>query len=219
MISLDHLERAAVAFLRANNNPTGLALLGGAALLEYLFPPFPGDTVTLFGAVLVARYHWSLPWVFLSVLAGSGLGAMVDHGVGVWMRRPYHSGRFPRSEANRARVERVLEAFRRHGAAYVALNRFLPAVRAIFFVASGLAGLNPWLVLFYALVSAALWNALIIGVGYSVGASWTRIKGVFAVYSRVAWGVVALVATGLLARWAWRARAVKRGAGRPPGDR
>ncbi len=117
-------------------------------MLEYLFPPFPGDTVTLFGAFLVTQYSWNLPLVFGVVLLGSALGAMADFYVGVWMGRRYREGRFLRAPSVRRRVDQVTGAFQRHGEAYIALNRFLPAVRAVFFIAAGMAGLRPARVLF-----------------------------------------------------------------------
>jgi membrane protein DedA with SNARE-associated domain len=203
---LGNIEQQITAFLQQNNNPLGLTLLGLCAMVEYLFPPFPGDMVVLFGALLIARYGWSLPLVFVSVLAGSGVGSMIDFAVGVWMKQRYEQGRFLRGARSRRAVERVLQAFWRHGELYVALNRFLPAVRAVFFLAAGMAGLRAWRVLLFSLVSASAWNALIIGAGYAVGANWQRIKELFSIYSTVAWSVLGLTALGLLLRWWVRRR-------------
>jgi membrane protein DedA with SNARE-associated domain len=203
---LDRIARAITRFLRHNNNPLGLTLLGLSALVEYVFPPFPGDTVTLFGAFLVTRHDWSLPLVFVSVMAGSGIGAMIDFYVGVWMGRRYRQGGLLRNERARQQMERVIDAFRRHGEIYVVFNRFLPAVRAVFFLAAGIAGLRPLRVLFFALVSAAAWNALIVGVGYGVGANWHRIRSIFHTYAMVAWAVLGVAVLALLVRWFARRR-------------
>lgn len=212
------IEQAITGFLRVNNNPLGLALLGLAATLEYVFPPFPGDTVTLFGAFLVSQYQWSLVQVFFATLAGSAAGALIDYAVGARMRRPYEQGRFLKKPRTRRLVERVLASFRRHGAAYVALNRFLPAVRAVFFLAAGMAGLKLHLVLIFALISAAAWNALVLGVGYALGANWERIQRVFSLYSRVAWAAIGLVALVLTLRWWVRRRAEADADGGSPSD-
>jgi len=205
---LNDIAKAITGFLRVNNNPLGLLLLGASAMVEYIFPPFPGDMVTLFGAFLVTRYQWSLPLVFLSVLTGSGLGSMMDFGVGVWLRQRYEDGRIFKRERSRRTVERVLASFRRYGEVYVALNRFLPAVRAFFFLAAGMAGLRAGRVLFFALVSAGAWNLLIIGAGYAVGANWERIKGLWQAYSIVAWSVLGAAAVLLLVRWAVRKKII-----------
>lgn len=204
------ISQAITGFLQHNNNPLGLLLLGLSALLEYVFPPFPGDTVTLFGAFLVTRFGWSVTKVFLSVLVGSGLGAMVDFAFGHWVGERYRDGRLFKSPALRARIDQVLDAFRRHGEVYVVLNRFLPAVRAVFFVAAGMARLRAWRVLLFALISAALWNALIIGAGYAVGANWSRITALFRTYSIVAWGALGAVALALTLRFWLRRRAARR---------
>ncbi len=198
---IERITQAITGFLRYNNNPVGLLVLGLTALIEYVFPPFPGDTITLFGAFLITRNDWSLSLVFAVILVGSAVGAMIDYYVGVWMGGRYREGRLLKRPALRKQVETVLAAFRRHGEAYVALNRFLPAVRAIFFLAAGMAGLRPLRVLFFAVVSAAAWNALIIGAGYGVGANWERITALFKTYSEVAWVVLGAVAIGLLLRW------------------
>jgi membrane protein DedA with SNARE-associated domain len=200
----DGIAQAITGFVQHNNNPVGLTLLALSALLEYVFPPFPGDTVTLFGVFLVTRYEWSLALVFVALLVGSAIGAMADFYVGVWMGSRYRSGRFLRREAVREQVEKVIASFRRHGEVYIALNRFLPAVRAVFFVAAGMAGLRPGRVLFFALVSAAGWNLLLVGVGYAVGANWGRITAVFRAYSVVAWSVVGAAALLLAIRWVVR---------------
>jgi membrane protein DedA with SNARE-associated domain len=213
---IDSITGAITGFLQRNNNPLGLLLLGLSAMIEYIFPPFPGDTVTLFGALLVTRYNWSIVQMFAVVLLGSAVGAMTDFYVGVWMGRRYHEGNFPRQPALRRQIERVLAAFRRHGAIYVAINRFLPAVRAVFFVAAGVAGLRPGPVLFYALVSAAAWNALIIAVGYSVGANWGRILSLFRTYSIIAWGALGTLATVLVVRWIVRRRRARPRSDAPP---
>jgi membrane protein DedA with SNARE-associated domain len=206
---LDSLTRLVTAFMQRHNSPLGLALLALGAFVEYVLPPFPGDTVTLFGGFLVMRHGWSMPLAFTAVLVGSGCGAMVDFYVGVWMSRRYREGTWVRNPATRRQVERVLDAFRRHGELYVAINRFLPALRAVFFVAAGLAGLRPLRVLLFALLSAALWNTLILAVGSAVGAHWDKLQSVFQTYTVAVWAALGALAAALLIRWLVRRRSAR----------
>ena len=61
-------------------------LLALAACLEYVFPPFPGDTVTLFAGFLVGvNEEWSFALVFLALNVGSVLGTLIDYAAGVWL--------------------------------------------------------------------------------------------------------------------------------------
>jgi membrane protein DedA with SNARE-associated domain len=198
---LDQIIVAITGVIGRNNNPIGLVLLGACALLEYVFPPFPGDSVTLFGSVLVVHRQWSLPLVFMAVMVGSAAGAMLDYWFGSRVGRRYRAGGLFRRERSRARIERVLAAFRRYGPAYVAINRFLPGVRAVIFVAAGMAGLQARWVLFYALVSAALWNTLILALGYLLGANWDQIRGLAGLYGQVIYAAIALVVVVLIVRW------------------
>ncbi len=202
----ESIEVAITGFLQHNNNPLGFVLLGLSAMVEYVFPPFPGDTVTLFGAFLITRHQWSLPLVFLAVMVGSALGCMADFALGVWFKERYEQGRFLRSPRARRAVDRVVAGFAKHGEVYVVVNRFLPAVRAVFFVAAGMAGLRAGRVLLFAMLSAAAWNALIIGAGYAVGANWERIQYLFRVYSVAAWSVLGAAALFFIVRWYVRGR-------------
>src|SRR5262245_60083821 len=59
------------------NSVGGLAALAGSAMIEYVFPPFPGDFVTVLGAVLVTGYGWSFPLVLGAVMLGSVAGTLI----------------------------------------------------------------------------------------------------------------------------------------------
>ena len=179
------------AYLEAGQSAGGLALLFASAYLEYVFPPFPGDAITLLSAVLAAHFGWNPFAVFAVVLAGSGAGGMTDYAFGRWLA--------PR--AQRPAIDYLLERFRRHGEAYVALNRFVPGVRALFFVAAGMARLRPGRVLAFGLLSAAAWNGLVFGAGWAMGANWARLRALFATYTKVAWIAIALVAVALVVGW------------------
>jgi len=143
------------------------AALFTGAFVEYVFPPFPGDTVVVAGVALVVAFGWPLPPVFAAVTLGAAAGGLCDFAVGRWAAR---SGTVERmGPKKRAAIALLVSRFDRWGPAYLAINRFVPGVRALFFVAAGLAGLRTAPVLFWALVSATAWNALLVGLGIAVG--------------------------------------------------
>src|SRR5438094_3744492 len=81
-----------IALVARHENGAGFAMLGGAAAIEYLFPPFPGDLIVVFGAFLVTRRSWPALPVMLAVLVGSMVGFMIDYYAGRWLarsRRPH----------------------------------------------------------------------------------------------------------------------------------
>jgi len=183
-------------------------LMAASAAIEYVFPPFPGDTVTLFGAFLVVARGWSPVAVLVAVTAGSLLGAMADYYIGVGLaRNPQGKNALSRRWARAlGRIEPLVERLKRRGAWYLVINRFLPGIRAFFFVAAGMARLPLRAVLFYAALSAIAWNVLIIVAGIALGASWERLQRAGQVYTTAAWVLMATVVAVLLLRWALRRR-------------
>lgn len=151
----------------------GLILVMLAAAFEYVFPPFPGDSVTLVAAVLIPSADWPVAGVFGAVMLGSVAGCILDWRVGrllydhpngkTWLHR------WLQRETVAERIEAIKRQFRKHGSAYIAVNRFVPAFRGLFFIAAGMTGLKIGPVIFWATVSAALWNAAILAVGSAVG--------------------------------------------------
>ena len=180
-------------------------LLGLSALIEYVFPPFPGDTVTLAGAALsaTAGLAWWSVWMVLT--AGSTLG-----GVAAWAfgrsigRRQERWPTFLRTERARKNLETLRERFEKRGAVYLAVNRFVPAFRSLFFVAAGISGLRLSAVVLWGGLSAALWNGLVFAVGFSVGSNIDELERIFSRYQSAAY--VALASLAALASLVWLIR-------------
>ena len=195
-----NLAQQLMDLVAKSEGPIGFGVLGFCAFIEYVFPPFPGDLIVVFGAFLVARRGWSAFPVFGSVLAGSMLGFMLAFLVGRWLqgRESRWHGRLARW---RPRIDDIVERFRRHGALYLILNRFLPSVRALFFVAAGMARLSPWKVLGFGLISATIWNALLFLLGSTAGQNWDRLERIFVTYGEIAWGLIAIVVIVFCVRW------------------
>jgi membrane protein DedA with SNARE-associated domain len=199
-----HLGEQLIDLVARNHNTLGLGLLLLSACIEYLFPPFPGDMIVIFGAFLVARRGWSGPSVFAAVLAGSVVGFMLDYAVGRWLGRTEERWTRGRLRRFRPQIDRLVERFARHGALYLAINRFIPSLRGLFFVAAGMARLAWWKVLAFGTLSALLWNALLLAVGLTVGNSWDRLVTVFQAYGIVFWTVAALALLAFVLYRRWR---------------
>jgi membrane protein DedA with SNARE-associated domain len=180
------------------DNLGGLGVLAGSAAIEYVFPPFPGDAVTLFGAVLVTGYGWSFGLVLGAVMLGSLVGALAAYQLGVvWGRRRTRP---------RPLLDAIVARFRRHGPIYIVVNRFLPGVRGLVFVAAGLAGVDRRRVLLYATISALAWNLGIMGLGAALGANLEALEELVRTYTIVAWAVLIVVLSVALGVWLRRRR-------------
>ncbi len=167
-------------------------IVAGAAAIEYIFPPFPGDTVTLAGAVLARLGNWSVTLIFAALMAGNLVGAMTDYYVGRRLLNPERLAKRRKIASHDEAIKKLLAGFTRYGPALLLVNRFLPGIRALFFVAAGMARLHPLWVLLYAALSAALWTALLLAAGFLVGDNLPLLEELFARYFQVAWIVVGL---------------------------
>lgn len=145
----------------------------------------------LAGAVLVGVFGWPALPVLAAVTAGSVLGSAIDFAMGRWLVR---SGRIARlSPRSRRAVERIAGTFRSTGAWYLAMNRFVPGVRALFFVAAGLAGLRWSSVLWWSTVSALAWNALLVGAGVTLGTNLDQLEQWFGRYNMAVGATVSIL--------------------------
>lgn len=184
--------------------PAAPLVLFLASFVEYLFPPFPGDLLVVLGAWFAVQGAISWPVAFLAVTAGALAGAAVDHRLGRALARRLDARTARRGPLSAERLARFVDAYQRHGAWLLVLNRFLPGVRAFLFVAAGAAGLPLGRVLLLGGVSAALWNALLLAAGAFLARSLPELLALVRGYEAVAWAVVVAAAVAALALWRWR---------------
>lgn len=196
-----------IAFLSQAEGPLAYAVLSLSAVVEVVVPPWPGDSLIAFGAFLSATSDYSPFWVYACSVAGSTAGGLLMHGFGGWVgaRRERWPSFLRGPKATRA-LSTLLAGFHRHGAAYLAVNRFWPTMRFFFFIAAGMAGLSRWTVAVFGAVSAALWTGLIFAAGWAVGHNLDRMEELFHQYTLASAGFVVLVLGALALRWWWRRR-------------
>lgn len=200
----------AIEYLSTLSPWLAIPLLGLSAMLEYVFPPFPGDSVTVAGAVLAQAGEWDYWWVFLALTAGSVLGSWLAFLFG---RRGLTEERINRwtkaGDEKKAGFHRVLDGYKRFGPAFLVVNRFLPGIRAFFFVGAGIANMRTAPVLFYSSISAAAWNLMLMVLGWYIGSNLHYLEYVLSTYTTVMWGLLGLAALVFVVVYFRRRRARK----------
>lgn len=192
--------------------------LGLAALIEYLFPPFPGDTIVVLGGAWTSREHRSIVLLHLVLTLASVLGMAVTWRVGRSLAGKIRLA----PEGSRlvglkvAQIRKVQLLMRTRAAWLLLANRFLPSFRSVLFVAAGAADVPLWRTLLFGTISAAAFNALLLGVGVVVGDNAERIAGFFRAFRYLSIAVVAVVGLLFLARFVWRRRRPEQSDKGPP---
>ena len=183
------------------------ALVVAAAAIEYIFPPVPGDTVALFAVALAVRSQLSWVFVYLSMTLGALLGGLAAWGFGVWLANHEESWpSFLKTPGATRALDAVRRGYDRHGAMYLVANRFLPALRAFFFVGAGMSRMKAGPVIVFGGISAAIWNALLMGIGYAVGSNWDVLLDLAERYAVATLILVVIAAVGVIARFVWDGR-------------
>ncbi len=179
-------------------------LVASASGVEYVFPPIPGDTIALFAVALAVRaqLHWFL--VYCSMTVGALAGGLAAWAFGLWLaRHEAHWPAFMKSPGATRALDAVRRGYDKHGPMYLAVNRFLPALRAFFFVGAGLSRMSAGAVIVYGGLSALVWNALLLGVGYLVGNNWDALVDIASRYTAATLILVLVAVGGIVLRFVY----------------
>lgn len=161
--------------LLSSNDMVLYGVLFISAVIENLFPPIPGDTITAFGAFLVGTGRLNYFLVYAATTLGSVVGFTMLFLVGRFIGREY----FIKKDYWHLPARRIITAeewFKHYGHYVILTNRFLPGIRSVISLVSGISALSTPRVFMYALASSALWNLIWIHTGYVLGSRWEVVK-------------------------------------------
>jgi membrane protein DedA with SNARE-associated domain len=160
-------------------------ILGLSAYTENVLPPIPGDTVVVLGAYLVSIGQLNFWGVYISTTIGSVAGFVTMYYIG---RKFGRSFVYKKSRSRIFKEEDIRKAelwFGKWGYWVIAANRFLSGTRSVISLFAGLFHLNALLVIILSIVSAVIWNGLLLLAGLLVGNNWEIITNIISQYNKV----------------------------------
>lgn len=143
--------------------------LGFTAMVETLFPPFPGDVIYVALAGLAARNGLSVFFLWVPGFAGCFASTFLLDSMG-------RSGAIEKlerlilSRAGKGGVARAKRNLAEKGPWILVLSRFVPGIRSVLVVVAASSGMRRPVVLSYAGLSAVLWYLLMAAAGKLAGA-------------------------------------------------
>jgi membrane protein DedA with SNARE-associated domain len=163
---------------------------------------FPGEAAALAAGALASANVVSVWWAFGAVAGGAALGDICGYALGRWKGEALLARwRFARRQHERHR--RTLESyFARWGAATLLVGRFVAVGRAFIPFTAGLYEMRVRRFLPIALFAGVLWGAVVVALGYLVGAHLSLVEqwlgslglGIFILF---------LVTIGAVMLWRW----------------
>lgn len=179
----------------------GIVIL--ASFIENFFPPFPGDMVTVAGAIIASEGNTSYIGVSLSAIIGGLSGAMLLYYLGrLKGRRYFERSRFF-GESGLMKVESL---FSRFGDLIIILSRFIVGVRSAVSVAAGLGNVRPARMIILTTASFIIWNGILLGLVFFSKSNWEIIAEIVSKYHFIIITVLLIAAAILISRWIWKKR-------------
>lgn len=178
-----------------------------AVFLENLFPPIPSEVVLPLAGFAASDGVLTLGAAMAWTTAGSVAGAIVLYGIGAGLGRRRTTAlmtRLPLVEL--ADVHRAEAWFADHGRAAIFFGRMVPGVRSLVSIPAGVDRMPLAQFTAYTTAGSAIWNAVLIGAGYALGARWSVVEP----YVGTASDLVLLAVAGLATWWAVRRLAARR---------
>lgn len=180
--------------------------VGIAILLENLFPPIPSEVVLPLAGFTVAQ--GSLNWlaVFIWSVVGSVVGAYVLYGIGAWLGLD----RLRRIAdwmwlVKASDVDAAMDFFNKYGRPSIFFGRLIPGVRSLISIPAGLDRMNLLVFGLWTTLGSGIWNAILVYLGYALGANWEKATGYVDAYSKVIYVVLLLIILGFLVFFVRRA--------------
>lgn len=173
--------------------------VGIAILLENLFPPIPSEVVLPLGGFTVAQGSLSFIPVFIWATVGSVVGAYMLYGIGAWLG------------ADRLRaiadwmwlvkasdVDKSLAWFDKYGKPSILFGRLIPGIRSLISIPAGLDRMNLLTFGLWTTLGSAVWNFILIFLGFKLGENWEAVTGYIDQYSKVVYAILILILLGFL---------------------
>jgi membrane protein DedA with SNARE-associated domain len=176
--------------------------VGIAIALESVFPPIPSEIILPLAGFTAARGRLSIAEAIIWATIGSVVGAWILYGVSrlIGLERINRiADRIPGT--SRKDVEKADRWFVRYGTWSVLFGRIIPIVRSLISIPAGLNKMNFLRFTGWTFLGSALWNSLLIGLGYALGGQWCSILSVLSIFENVVIVVIALGILLLIARW------------------
>ncbi len=189
-----------VAYISALDTTWIYFILFFFAFIENVFPPSPSDVVVVVGASLIASTSIGFIPVLVITSIGSALGFVLMYYVGFFLsEKVLRSGKL--KFISQDALHKTDEWFTKYGYKIILANRFLPGTRSVISFFSGVHELNVFKTFFYSLISAFLWNILIIYLGMTLGNNIPLIDYYLTTYSNIGLGITILAVIYFVVRY------------------
>ena len=168
-----------------------------SSLLQVTFPPYPGDTITVFsGYVTTVSNSFGLTSVGINSISGTILGSYIIYKIGYLKGESVLNYKMVKMFFPEKKKKRAQELFDKYGAGAIFLSKFVPGVNTIIVLFAGIFKIKPY-VAFVSFVSAAvIHNIILVFLGAFLGNNMEYIKLLISTYNMVVLIIIGILVLG-----------------------
>ena len=186
---LEPIVQAVVSLVGALGAPG----VGIAVAAENLFPPIPSEVILPSAGFAAASGSMGLVSAIVWATIGSVVGALALYALGAWFGRArFYSLASKIPFVKEADIERAEAWFVRRGPLAVLLGRVVPVVRSLISIPAGIERMKLLPFTLYTAIGSALWNSVLIGAGYTLGANWAIVEEWISRYQLIVFGLAGI---------------------------
>ena len=190
--SLDSVARDAVT-------SAGYGGLVAIMIIENLFPPIPSEIVLPLAGYEVSQGEMNFVLTVAAATLGALIGALIIYAVGRYGGRPAIDRWGKWLRIGPEEVQRSEQWFDRWGDWVVLGARLVPGARSVVSVPAGMARMGLPRFVALTTLGSLVWNTILIGIGYQLGANWDDISGALGTTGKIVLVAGVLGVGGLLA--------------------
>ena len=166
--------------------------------LEYACFPIPSEMVLPFVGMSIPQTALSFfPSFIVSLLAGL-LGSLICYAIGLWGGVPLLNKLQTKSQNLGKALGIFNQWFGRYGRWAVLFSRVIPLTRTYISLFAGVNRMSILEFLLYSATGVALWNLVLMSLGFYLGSNWTLIEGILDTYSNIVLVLIALALVGYI---------------------
>ncbi|MCR8743861.1 DedA family protein [Romboutsia lituseburensis] len=161
----------------------GLISIFVIVMLEYANFPLPSEVVLPLAGIMASNLNISFITVLgISVLGGI-IGSITNYLIGLYFGKPfikYILTKFPRVKKS---VHSSVNYLEKYGKISVMIARIVPIARTFISIPAGVTKMNITWFTFYSFIGIAIWNSILIYLGYILGDNLSHITLIMKNYS------------------------------------
>jgi len=154
-----------------------------SAILQILFPPYPGDTVLVFEGYLASKKLYNIYLITFNAITGTFLSCLLLYHISYKLGDRVFDVAFINKYFSRDKVDRLVQWFKKYGSFAIVVSKFIPGIGSLTMIVAGTFKV-PRLKAYTAMaVASVLHNSLLVFIGKTAGDNIELIEKLFARYN------------------------------------